>query len=187
MNKNNLGKIAVLTRKLATDSFFECKVYNISLGGMYIECDIPFGLKERIDLNKCNIANLAKTDYLGFPSAVIKWKKDLQHSDFIYGYGIQFNESLQFIEKFITNTKEKKQSIFLPNLFEIIGFSVFLAYCILRLFSDLKLAGEPFDFFMIGCGLLGFARIIRTITKDRREDKVINIQLADSRSIWLDN
>ncbi len=165
-NKNNLGEIVISQEKLATDSFFECKVHNISLEGMYIECDFPFGLKERVDLKAHNTVNHAKTDYSSFPGAEIKWRKDLQDSDFMYAYGVQFTEPLQSIEKFINNTKEKKQSIFLPSVFEVIGFTVFLAYCILKIFSDLKLAGEPFELFIIGFGLISFAQIAKNITKD---------------------
>jgi hypothetical protein len=181
-NKNNLGEIIISHEKLATDSFLECKVHNISLEGMYVECDFPFGLKERVDLNEYNTVNHAKTDLFRFPGAKIKWKNDLQDSDFMYGYGIQFTEPFQSIEKIITNTKEKKQSIFLPSIFEIIGFTVFLAYGILRIFSGLKLAREPFELFIIGFGLISFAHIARIITKNFKntiiEDKVINIKPA---------
>ncbi len=165
-NKNNLGAIVISHEKLATDSFFECKVHNISLEGMYIECDFPFGLKERVDLKAHNTVNHAKTDYFCFPGAKIKWRKDLQDSDFMYGYGVQFTEPLKSVEKFITNTKEKKQYIFRPSIFDIIGFTVFLAYCILRIFSGFKLAREPFELFIIGFGLISFAQIAKNITKD---------------------
>ena len=181
-NENNLGEIVISHQKLATDSFFECKIHNISLEGMYIECDFPFGLKERVNLKAHNTVNHAKIDYFSFPGAKIKWRKDMQDSDFMYGYGVQFAEPLQSIEKFTTNNKEKKQSIFLPSVFEIIGFTVFLAYCILRIFSGFKLAREPFELFIIGFGLISFAHIARIITKNFKntiiEDKVINIKPA---------
>ena len=80
--------------------------------------------------------------------------------------GVQFTEPLQSIEELITNTKEKKQSIFLPNIIKIIGFTAFLAYCILRIFFGLKPVREAFDFFIIGCGLISFAHINRIITKN---------------------
>ena len=165
-NKNNLGEIVISHEKLATDLFFECKVNNISLEGMYFECDFPFGLKERADLNAFNIVNHAKTDYFRFPGAKIKWRKNLQDSDFMYGYGAQFTEPLQSTKEFIIDTKEKEQSIFLPNILEIIGFTVFLAYCILRIFFGPKLVHEPFELFIIGFGLISFAQITRIITKN---------------------
>ena len=70
-DKKKLGEIVISHEKLTTDSFFECKVRNISLEGMYIECDFPIGLKERVDLNAYNTVNHAKTDYFRFPGAKI--------------------------------------------------------------------------------------------------------------------
>jgi hypothetical protein len=84
----------------------------------------------------------------------------------MYGYGVKFTEPLKSIEKFITNTKKKKQSIFQPSIFEIIGFTVFLIYCILRIFSGLTIAREPFELFLIGFGLISFAQLAKNITKD---------------------
>jgi hypothetical protein len=98
----------------------------------------------------------------------------------MYGYGVQFTEPLQSIEKFITNTKKKKQSIFLLNIFEIIGFTVLLTYCILRIFSGLQLAREPFELFIIGFGFIIFTRITKIISKNLKIGGLKKSQIVSS-------
>ena len=179
-NKINLGENFISHEKSAPDSFFEYKVDNISSEGIYIECDFPFDLNEKTDLNAYKLVNYAKSDYFRFPDAIVKWKKDLQDSDFMFGYGLQFTEPFQPFKESITNTKEERQFVFLSDLLENIGFPVFLAYCILRIFFGLKPVSEPFDLFIIGCGLISFSQILRIITKNfkirSKENNAINTE-----------
>ena len=179
-NKINLGENFISHEKSAPDSFFEYKADNISSEGIYIECDLPFDLNEKADLNAYKLVNYAKSDYFRFPSAKVKWKKDLQDSDFMFGYGLQFTEPFQPFKESITNTKEERQFVFLSDLLENIGFPVFLAYCILRIFFGLKPVSEPFDLFIIVCGLISFSQILRIITKNfkirSKENNAINTE-----------
>lgn len=177
-NKINLGENFISHEKSAPDSFFECKIDNISSEGVYIECDFSFDLNEKADLNAYKIVNHAKSDYFRFPYAKIKWKRDLRDSDFMFGYGLQFTESFQPFKDFITNTKEERQFLFLSDVLEILGFAIFLAYCILGISFGFKRLGEPFDLLIVGCGLISFSRIPRIFTKNfkilSKENKAIN-------------
>lgn len=166
-NNINFSEDFISYEKATPDLYLKCKVRNLSFEGMHIESDFPYELNENVDFNLFNFVNLAKNDNLRFPKSKIKWKKELQSSFFKYGYGIQFDRPYQDIEKFITNTKEKTQAS-LPNNLKIIGFTASLAYFLLIIFIALKRIGESFDLFMIGFGLISFAKIIRIITKDNK-------------------
>jgi hypothetical protein len=60
------------------------------------------------------------------------------------------------------------------------GFSVFLVYCILRIFFSLKPVGEPFDLLIIGCGLISAPHILRIITKNfkmrSKGNRAVNVE-----------
>ena len=170
-DKINLDETFISHEKSVPDSFYECKVNDISLGGIYIECDHPFDLNEKADLNAYKFVNRAGSDYFRFPEAKIKWKKDLLDSDFMFSYGLKFTEPFQPIKEFITNTKEERQFIFLSEVLEIIGYTVFLTYCIIRIFFSLKPVGETFYLFIIGCGLIRFPHILRIIRKISKYDQ----------------
>jgi hypothetical protein len=82
--------------------------------------------------------------------------------------------------EFITNHKEEGQFLFLSDVLEIIGFTVFLGYCILRIFFDLKPVGEPFYLLLIGCGLISAPHILRIIPKNfkirSKGNKAVNVE-----------
>jgi hypothetical protein len=186
-DKINLDEDFISYEKSASDSYYECKVYDISSGGIYIECDYPFDLNDKADLNAYKFVNHAGSDYFSFPDAEIKWKKDLQDSEFMFGYGLEFTEPFQSIKAFITNAKEKRPFIFLFEILEIIGFigfTVFLAYCTSRIFFDLKPVGEPFDLFILGCGLISFPHILRIIAKNSKYDRKMTKLKIPSLSIF---
>ena len=92
----------------------------------------------------------------------------------------EYTENKINLKEFTTNTKEERQFVFLSDVLENIGFPVFLAYCILRIFFSFERMGEPFDFFIIGCGLIGFSHILRIITKNfkirSKENNAINTE-----------
>ena len=184
--KNNFSKDILSHEKSTPVSLVKCKVNDLSLEGMHFESDFRHQLNESPDLNTYNFVNLAKNYNLMFPEAKIKWKKELLDSNYIYGYGIQFDQPFKDFEKFINNTKEKKQAP-LSNILKIIGITISLAYFFVIVFFSLKLFGEPFDLFIIGFGLIGFTHIIRIITKDHIEDDVIINRPADSLSKILVN
>ena len=66
----------------------------------------------------------------------------------------------------ISELKEEKQFLYLSDVIEIIGFIVFWAYCILRIFFGLKQVDEPFDLLIIGCALISIPYTLRIITKN---------------------
>ena len=177
--KNNFSNDILSNKKSTPVSLVKCKVNDISLEGMHFESDFRHLLNESPDLNTYNFVNLTKNYNLKFPEAKIKWKKELLESNYVYGYGIQFDQPFKDFEKFINNTKEKKQTP-LSNILKIMGLTISFAYFLVIVFFSLKLFGEPFDLFIIGFGLIGFAHIIRIITKDHIEDDVIKNRPADS-------
>jgi hypothetical protein len=86
------------------------------------------------------------------------------------------------LKEFTTDAKEGRQFLFLSEVLEIIGLTVFLVYCILRIFFDLKLVGEPFNLLIIGCGLISTPHILRIFTKNfkirSKENKAVNAEIG---------
>ena len=80
----------------------------------------------------------------------------------------------------ISEHKDERKFLFLSDVIEIIGFIVFLAYCILRIFFGLKQVGEPFDLLIIGCGLISAPHILRIITKNfkirSKGNRAVNVE-----------
>lgn len=70
------------------------------------------------------------------------------------------------LKEFITNTNDERQFLFLSDVLKIIGFIVFLVYCILRIFFGLTPVSEPFDLLILGCGLISTPHILRIYTKN---------------------
>ena len=75
------------------------------------------------------------------------------------------------LKEFTTDAKKGGQFLFLSEVLEITVLTVFLVYCILRIFFDLKPVGEPFDLLIIGCGLISTPLILRIIAKTSNYDQ----------------
>jgi hypothetical protein len=95
-NKTRFKHVSPVTYEdLERGIYAASKMYNYSQGGLYFESDLELRAGEKIFIGIENSPYAKDSDVYECYHAVIKWRKDLEHSVYRYGYGIQYCDPSQ--------------------------------------------------------------------------------------------
>ena len=99
-NKTRFKHVSPVTYEdLERGIYAASKMYNYSVGGLYFESDLELQSGERIFIGIENSPYAKESGIYECYHALIKWRKELDHSIYRYGYGIQYCDPSQDSDK----------------------------------------------------------------------------------------
>jgi Tfp pilus assembly protein PilZ len=109
---------AMISHEILTDENIQTsKMFNFSKGGLYFESDQTIHPGDKILIKLLRLPD-EPDNYEQFPFGIeIIWHRDLQNSDFRYGYGAKYTFDNVFVDKG-TNTSEYESQILHDNQIE---------------------------------------------------------------------